>query len=95
MWFVVITLPAVSAEQRGPSDACALDVGVRLSFHVVFRRISPNLTFGAVQGETRGRLMMVSLSRIAHGNVSVHFHHGLPVDDVDAAVKLIFQKRRI
>lgn len=33
---------------------------------------------------------MVILSRIAHGNVSVHFHHGCTVDVVDAAVKLIF-----
>lgn len=44
---------------------------------------------GGVQGETRGRSMMVILSRIAHGNVSICFHHGCTVDDVDAAVKLI------
>lgn len=109
MRFVVITLPAVSDGQRGPSDGCAL-----LNFH--YERPESSLSFhiavffvflfcvfwggrgvtmsylGGVQGETRGRSMMVILSRIAHGNVSICFHHGRTVDDVDAAVKLISRK---
>lgn len=86
---VVITLPAVCAEQRGPSDGSALlnfhrerPESVSLSFHIVICVGGGDLTMsylGAVQGETGGRLMMVILSRIARGNVNDHFHHGCNV----------------
>lgn len=36
--------------------------------------------------------MVVILSRTAHGNVSVHFHHGCTVDVVDAAVGINIPK---
>lgn len=38
--------------------------------------------------------MLVILSRIAHGNVNVHVHHGRTVDVVDAAVEINIPKKK-
>lgn len=98
MRFDAITVPAVSAEQRGSSDGCALlnfpyerpESGCHFASFWV--DISPNPTLVASKEKREDARCLVILSRIAHGNVSVHVDRGRTVDAVGAAAEINIPK---